>query len=142
MSTSRRLAALIALAFVTVACSSSTDASATIEGSYSLRQIDGANLPYSFPSCSGGSATIVLAAGALTLKSDKTYLTELTWAGSQSQVEDNGTYSVQGDQIVFTSSQSMDKSATGAISSGTILFNRKLAVCPGFSPPTSFRFQK
>jgi hypothetical protein len=90
----RKIALLLSV-FALAACNNdSTSPNGSVVGSYSLRTINGTNLPYTF---SDGS---VLISDQLTLNSNGTYVDIATFSNAPSNSE-QGTWSVNNNLISF-----------------------------------------
>jgi len=119
----RRLLALLVLS-AAVACGgdSSTNPSATLTGSYSLRTVNGSPVPYTVIQIGADKYEIV--SDVVTLNEGGTWSESGTDRTTQSgqvttgTITDNGTYTVNGTAITLISSQS--GTVTGAVGAGTL----------------------
>ena len=92
--TMRKIALILAV-FALAACNNdSTSPNGSVVGSYSLRTVNGSNLPYTF---SDGS---VLVADQLTLNSNGTYVDIASFSNSTSSTE-QGFWSISNNLITF-----------------------------------------
>ena len=106
----RRLVMLALASTMMAACSmDSTGPNGSVEGSYSLRTINGQSLPYTF------SSGLRLTSDDLTLMSDGTYQDVSRYSDGTSFVDD-GDYSSNNGAITFYSS-------TGTTSQGSVSGN-------------------
>lgn len=97
----RRAALLgLALAFVAGCAGDATSPSVSLNGTYSLRSIDGYNLPYTFTS------GITLTNDMLTLNTDGTYVDVSTYSNAQSSSRSGYFTSVNGSAVTLTDQSS------------------------------------
>ncbi len=97
----RRAALLgLALAFVAGCANDATSPSVSLNGTYSLRSIDGYNLPYTFTS------GITLTNDMLTLNTDGTYVDVSTYSNAQSSSRSGYFTSVNGSAVTLTDQSS------------------------------------
>lgn len=86
----------LALALVTGCSSDATGPSVSLEGSYSLRTIDGFTLPYTF------SNGVTLTSDVLTLSYDGSFQDVSTYRNAQTSVHSGYFTSVNGSAVSFT----------------------------------------
>ena len=110
-----RKIALILAVFALAACNNdSTSPNGSVVGSYSLRTINGSNLPYTF---SNGD---VLVSDQLTLNSNGTYVDIATFSNAGSNTE-QGIWSINNNLISFVDeSQIPNQDYNGSVS-GSVL---------------------
>ena len=108
----RKIALLLSVIALAACNNDSTSPNGSVVGSYSLRTINGSNLPYTF---SNGD---VLISDQLTLNSNGTYVDIATFSNSGSNQE-VGTWSVNNNLVSFND-QTDGISYTGSVS-GSVL---------------------
>ena len=107
----RKIALLLAVVAL-AACNDSTSPNGNVAGTYSLRTINGSNLPYTF------SDNSVLTSDQLTLNSNGTYVDIATFSNAGSQQE-QGLWSINNNLITFED-QTDGITYTGSVS-GSVL---------------------
>jgi hypothetical protein len=107
----RKIALLLAVVAL-AACNDSTSPNGNASGTYSLRTINGSNLPYTF------SDNSVLTSDQLTLNSNGTYIDVATFSNAGSSTE-QGLWSINNNLITFED-QTDGITYTGSVS-GSVL---------------------
>lgn len=118
----RRLLPMLSLAFaMTTACSSdATSPSGTIEGSYSLRTVNGSTLPYQV------NGNQFINSESLTLRSDGSY-TDIAQFSDGTQFVEQGYYSWNNNSITF------NDQTDGIVYQGSISGNVLTEISGGFT---------
>jgi hypothetical protein len=107
----RRIAFLVALVALAACNNDSTSPNGSVNGTYSLRTVNGSALPYTF---SDGS---VLISDRLTMNSDGTYTDVATFSNASSATE-QGLWSINNNLITFndqTDSFTYNGSLSGSV---------------------------
>lgn len=133
--------ALVALVATLAACGSdkkSTTGPTDVTGTYSLVTIDGNTLPYTVPN--NPHNTIVITSGTIVLNSDHSYTVGGTGTSDggdpQQVIADEGTYTVSGSTVTFSSTTHSPASYTATATSTTLT-----AMAPGgFAGSTNTSF--
>lgn len=115
----RRLALLLAVVALAACNNDSTSPNGTVVGTYSLRTVNGSQLPYTF---SDGS---VLVSDQLTLNSNGTYTDIASYSNANSNPE-QGYWSINNNLISFneiTGTSSYTGSLSGSVLTETFNFN-------------------
>jgi hypothetical protein len=122
----RRLVALLALATLGACGDSGTGPNSTqLEGTYSLRSINGSPLPYTVQS---GVNSITLTSDVITIASNGTWTETLLYRQTINGVTangaeaDGGTWVRAGNDVTLDSNQSQGTAYSGTLSSGTLTF--------------------
>jgi hypothetical protein len=111
----RNLAAAFTLATAAIACGGddSTGPSTSIAGTYTLRTVNGGNLPYTLIQI--GQDKLEIIAGAISLNADNTFSDRITIRTTEGGIPDEeefiavGTYTVNGNTVTLTESGSGDR---------------------------------
>ncbi|HEY2853535.1 MAG TPA: lipocalin family protein [Gemmatimonadaceae bacterium] len=110
----RKIALLLSVIALAACNNDSTSPNGSVVGSYSLRTINGSNLPYTF---SDGS---VLVSDQLTLNSNGTYVDIATFSNAPNGSE-QGIWSVNNNTISFVDQSDVPNVNYGASVSGSVL---------------------
>ena len=120
---------LAAALIVTSACgsdSSTGPATASFAGTYSLKTVNSAPLPYTMPDDGSGTETIEILADSHTLTEDGKYsgVMQVRLSANEGQVVTNltsaGTYALSGSTVTLTASEDPTDKATGTISGSNL----------------------